>query len=108
MERDYKHLILKMLNHYGCKSTDVSLVYSNDVWARTATVPSPGSKKLSINARVKNRYYMKTTSTSKIDNVQELTLNQKFNITVGSKLVLNNDAGSLLIVLRSSCRQHQQ
>ena len=45
---------------------------------------------------VKNRYYMKTTSTSKIDNVQELTLNQKFNITVGSKLVLNNDAGSFV------------
>ena len=77
--------------------TDVSLVYSNDIWAsRTATVPSPGSNKLSINARVKNRYYMKTTSTSKIDNVQELTLNQKFNITVGSKLVLNNDAGSFV------------
>ena len=77
--------------------TDVSLLYSNDIWgARTATVPSPGSKKLSINARVKNRYYMKTTSTSKIDNVQELTLNQKFNITVGSKLVLNNDSGSFV------------
>ena len=29
--------------------TDVSLLYSNDIWgARTATVPSPGSNKLSI------------------------------------------------------------
>ena len=77
--------------------TDVSLLYSNDIWgARTATVPSPGSNKLSIEAKVKNRYYMKTTSTSKIDNVQELTLNQKFNITVGSKLVLNNNSGSFV------------
>ena len=71
--------------------TDTNITYSVDLWsARTATVPSPGSKKLSIDAKVKNRYYMKTTSTSKIDNVQELTINQSFNITVGSKLVLNN------------------
>jgi|SaaInlV_120m_DNA_3_1039746.scaffolds.fasta_scaffold00199_3 hypothetical protein len=77
--------------------SDVTLVYSSDIWsARTATVPSPGSRKLSISAKVKNRFYMKTTSTSKIDNVQELTLNQKFNITIGSKLVLNNDSGSFI------------
>ena len=77
--------------------TDTAITYSRDIWsARTATVPSPGSKKLSIDAKVKNRYYMKTTSTSKIDNVQELTINQDFNITVGSKLLLNNSSDAFV------------
>ena len=68
-----------------------SLSYTNDEWSsRTATVPSPGSKKLNISAEINNRYYMKTTNTLKIDNIQELTLNQDFNITIGSKLVLNS------------------
>ena len=49
-----------------------------------------------LTAVVKNRYYMKTTSTTKIDNVQELTINQDFNITVGSKLVLNNNSGQFV------------
>ena len=74
-----------------------SLAYTNDEWSsRTATVPSPGSKKLKISAEINNRYYMKTTNTLKIDNIQELTLNQNFNITIGSKLVLNNTSGSFV------------
>ena len=74
-----------------------SLAYTNDEWSsRTATVPSPGSKKLNISAEINNRYYMKTTNTLKIDNIQELTLNQDFNITIGSKLVLNNTSGSFI------------
>ncbi|AOV60911.1 virion structural protein [Synechococcus phage S-CAM22] len=74
-----------------------SLSYSNDEWSsRTATVPSPGSKKLKISANINNRYYIKTTNTIKIDNVQELTINQKFNVTVGSKLVLNNTSGAFI------------
>ena len=74
-----------------------SLSYTNDEWSsRTATVPSPGSKKLKISAEINNRYYMKTTNTLKIDNIQELTLNQDFNITIGSKLVLNNTSGSFV------------
>ena len=74
-----------------------SLAYSNDEWSsRTATVPSPGSKKLKISAEINNRYYMKTTNTLKIDNIQEITLNQNFNITIGSKLVLNNTSGSFI------------
>ena len=74
-----------------------SLTYSVDEWSsRTATVPSPGSQKLKLTAVVKNRYYMKTTSTTKIDNVQELTINQDFNITVGSKLTLNNTSGQFV------------
>ena len=74
-----------------------SLTYNVDEWSsRTATVPSPGSRKLKVSAVVKNRYYMKTTNTIKIDNIQELTINQDFNITVGSKLVLNNTSGAFI------------
>ena len=74
-----------------------SLSYTNDEWSsRTATVPSPGSKKLKISAEIKNRYYIKTTNTLKIDNIQELTINQNFNITVGSKLILNNTSGAFI------------
>ena len=69
-----------------------TLTYSNDVWSsRTATIPSPGSQKLKVDAIVKDRYYFKVTDTVKIDNIQELTINQSFRFTVGSKLVLNTD-----------------
>ena len=68
-----------------------TLTYSRDTWGtRTATVPSPGSQKLKVTANVKNRYYFETFNLSKIDNVQELTINQPFNFTVASKLVLRN------------------
>ena len=68
-----------------------SLTYKKDIWSsRTATVPSPGSQKLKVTAVVKDRYYFKVTDTVKIDNVQELTINQAFNFTVGTKLVLRN------------------
>jgi hypothetical protein len=74
-----------------------TLSYSNDVWgSRTATVPSPGSQKLRVSAIVKDRYFFKVTDTVKIDNIQELTINQSFRFTTGSKLVLNNDAGSFV------------
>ena len=74
-----------------------TLSYTNDEWSsRTATVPAPGSRKLKVSAVVKDRYYMKTTSTLKIDNIQELTINQDFNISVGSKLVLNNTSGAFI------------
>ena len=74
-----------------------ALTYAVDTWSsRTATVPSPGSQKLSVTAKIKNRYYMKVTNTVKIDNVQELTINQSFNFRVGSKLVLNNTSGAFI------------
>ena len=74
-----------------------SITLATDIWSsRTATVPSPGSQKLSVTAKVKNRYYMKVTNTVKIDNVQELTINQDFNFTVGSKLKLSNDSGTFV------------
>ena len=58
-----------------------SLTYTQDVWSsRTATVPSPGSQKLKVTAVVKDRYYFKVTPTLKIDNVQELTINQSFKV----------------------------
>ena len=66
-----------------------TLTYTQDIWgSRTATVPSPGSQKLKVSAVVKDRYFFKVTDTAKIDNIQVLTVNQAFNFTVGSKLVL--------------------
>ena len=74
-----------------------TLTYANDVWSsRTATVPSPGSQKLKVEAVVKDRYYFKVTPTVKIDNVQELTINQPFRFTEKTKLRLNNDAGTFV------------
>lgn len=74
-----------------------TLTYANDVWSsRTATVPSPGSQKLKVEAVVKDRYYFKVTPTVKIDNVQELTINQPFRFTEKTKLRLNDDAGTFV------------
>ena len=71
-----------------------TLTYTQDIWSsRTATVPSPGSQKLSVSAVVKDRYFFKVTPTIKIDNVQKLTINQAFNFSIGSKLRLNNSSG---------------
>ena len=39
---------------------------------------------------------MKVTNTVKIDNIQERTINQKFNFKVGSKLTLSTDAGAFV------------
>ena len=75
----------------------ITLTNSRDVWSsRTATVPSPGSQKVKAEAVARDRYYFKVTDTIKIDNVQELTINQDFNFTVGAKLVLNTDGGSFI------------
>jgi hypothetical protein len=74
-----------------------TLTYSNDVWSsRTATIPSPGSQKLKVEAVVKDRYYFKVTPTLKIDNIQELTINQSFRFTTSTKLVLNDAAGAFV------------
>ena len=74
-----------------------TITHVQDVWSsRTATVPSPGSQKLKVTAVVKDRYYFKVTPTIKLDNVQELTINQSFNFAVGSKLVLRNDSGQFV------------
>ena len=75
-----------------------SLTYKQDIWSsRTATVPSPGSRKLKVTAIVRDRYYFKVTPTSKIDNIQELTINQSFQFTVGSKLKLVNATSGAFI-----------
>ena len=66
---------------------------ATDLWSsRNATIPAPGSQKVQASAIVKDRYFFKQTDTIKIDNVQRLTLNQPFRVTVGSKLVLNDGA----------------
>ena len=80
-----------------------TLTYSRDTWGtRTATVPSPGSQKLKVTANVKNRYYFETFNLSKIDNVQELTINQPFNFTVASKLVLRNGTAFVNIIIHTA------
>ena len=74
-----------------------TLTYTADLWeSRTATVPSPGSQKLRATAVVKDRYFFKPTSTLKIDNIQKLTINQSFAFTNNTKLVLKNNAGTIL------------
>jgi len=74
-----------------------TLTYTQDVWSsRTATIPSPGSQKLKVTAVVKDRYFFKVTPTTKIDNIQKLTVNQAFNFTVGSKLVLRTTSGTFV------------
>ena len=75
-----------------------SLTYTNDLWSsRTATVPSPGSQKLKISANIKDRYYFKVTNTTKIDNIQELSINQSFLFTVCTKLRLKNINNGALV-----------
>ena len=69
-----------------------TITFIQDIWgSRTATVPSPGSRKVKANAIVKDRYFFKVTDTHKIDNVQRLTINQSFDFTLNSKLVLTNN-----------------
>ncbi|QBQ74973.1 structural protein [Cyanophage S-RIM4] len=75
----------------------LTIASTRDVWSsRTATVPSPGSQKVIAEAIVRDRYYFKVTDTLKIDNVQELTINQDFKFTVGAKLTLSTDGGSFI------------
>ena len=70
------------------QNTD-SLTYERDIRvSKTATIPSPGSQKLKVTAVVKDRYFFKVTDTIKIDNIQELTINQSFNFTESTNLVL--------------------
>jgi hypothetical protein len=70
-----------------------SITYSTDVWSsRNATIPAPGSQKVQVTAKVKNRYYFNQVDTIKIDNIQKLTINQEFQVTIGAKLNLNNGA----------------
>jgi hypothetical protein len=74
-----------------------SFTNTRDVWSsRTATVPSPGSQKVIAEAIVRDRYFFKVTNTLKIDNVQELTVNQDFNFTIGAKLLLKTDGGAFI------------
>ena len=80
----------------GVHNTEV-LGYTQDIlFSRTATIPSPGSQKVKASAIVKNRYYFKVANTSKIDNVQILTVNQSFAFTVGGKLILESPTGTFI------------
>ena len=81
----------------GTQGGSTELTYAQDVWSgRTATVPSPGSRKVKATAVVKDRYFFKVTNTAKIDNILALTINQPFAFTVGAKLVLNTESGTFI------------
>ena len=73
-----------------------TLTYTSDTWSSRTSQFLPSSQKLKVSAVIRDRYYMKVTNTVKIDNVQELTINQAFNFTVGAKLRLNNTSGSFI------------
>lgn len=76
---------------------EFSSVFANDIWSsRTATVPAPGSQKVRVDAKVIGKFFIKSSDTLKIDNIQKLTLNQEFVFTEKTKLVLRDDAGIFL------------
>jgi len=65
----------------------------SDKWSsRTATIPSPGGRKLILSTNAYDKFFLKTFATSSIDNVRKLTLNQSFEFNVGSNLIQKNSS----------------
>lgn len=65
-----------------------------DTWStRTATIPSPGGRKPILSSKSFDKFFFRTFSTSKVDNVRELTLNQQFNLNKGTTLTQKNSSG---------------
>jgi len=72
----------------------VTLTQVQDIYSsRTATVPAPGSVKVKVEAKVVGKFFIQSTNTVKIDNIQKLILNQPFTFTKKSKLVLKSTTG---------------
>ncbi|AIX20959.1 structural protein [Synechococcus phage ACG-2014d] len=75
----------------------VSLTSVNDIWSsRTATVPALGGKKVKATTTTFGKFYIKVSNTVQADNVLRLTLNQTYNLNVGSVLTQSNSAGQVL------------
>jgi len=75
----------------------VTLTSVADVWSsRTATVPALGGKKVKATTTTFGKFYIKVTNTVQADNVLRLTLNQTYNLNVGSVLTQINSAGQTL------------
>jgi hypothetical protein len=65
-----------------------------DTWStRTATIPSPGGRKPILSTKSYDKFFFRTFSTSKVDNVRRLTLNQDFNLSKGTTLTQRNSSG---------------
>jgi hypothetical protein len=82
---------LQSLDYNDVVSTAVPGVYSLasefEIFdSKTATIPSPLGKKLKLTPKVIEKFYIKDSTVSKIDNVRELTLNQNAIFTKGSVL----------------------
>lgn len=92
--------ILDFTNANASGAIDIDLVTLTQVQdiysSRTATVPAPGSVKVKVDAKVVGKFFIQSTNTVKIDNIQKLVLNQPFSFTKKSKLVLKDSAGSFI------------
>lgn len=92
--------LLDFANSNGLPGTTVdaiTLTYAQDIYSsRTATIPAPGSAKVKVSAKKVGKFFIKSTSTQKIDNIQKLTLNQSFSYTPKTKLVLKSLSGAFI------------
>ena len=92
--------LLDFTNGNGLSGTTVdavTLTYAQDVYSsRTATVPALGSSKVKVSAKKVGKFFIKTTSTQKIDNIQKLTINQSFSYSPKTKLVLKSLSGAFI------------
>lgn len=61
--------------------------------AKTSTIPSPRGKKLLVSCIVVSKYYLRDATYSKIDTVQQITLNQPAKLSKYSLLQQFNSAG---------------
>ena len=67
----------------------------SDKWSsRTATIPSPGGRKLKASAETYFKYFMKSFNVSSFDNLRKLTLNQSSNFNVGTTLIQKNSVNA--------------
>lgn len=65
-----------------------------DTWStRTATIPSPGGRKPILSSKSYDKFFFRTFSTSKVDNVRKLTINQEFTFNPGTTLTQKNSSG---------------
>jgi hypothetical protein len=65
-----------------------------DIWSsRTATVPSPGGRKPLISSKAYDKFFFRTFSISRIDNIRQLTINQPFKFNEGTNLIQKNSLG---------------
>ena len=68
-----------------------------DVWSsRTATIPALGGKKVKATTTTYGKFYIEVAQVAQADNVLRLSLNQTYNIDVGSTISQLNAAGQTL------------